>query len=183
RRCCRRAPTFLDDQNRVANTRINRIKRQHGVTRLVTFRCDLLAQHHARVLVAPVLLRGHDVSNYARENHLLTCCSESTIPTIVQSVGVSSRLKGKLASLPRHQKTSSPIPAPTESIATIGFPDASRFRSTVCTMSSFRPASESFLMVATTVPMTRASCMISSHQPYQSLPQSLHPPAHLSCPG
>src|SRR6185295_5641614 len=116
--------------------------------------------HHARVLVAPVLLRGHDVSDYARENHLVTCCSESTMPTIVQSVGVSSRLKGKLASLPRHQNTSSPTPAPIASTATIGFPVASKFLSTVCTMSSFRPSKESFLTVATTVPMTRASCIL-----------------------
>ena len=42
---------------------------------------------------------------------------------IVQSVGVSSRLNGKLASLPRHQNTNSPTPAPTESIATIGRAD------------------------------------------------------------
>src|SRR5690242_10369518 len=108
-----------------------------------------------------VLLRRHDVSNYACENHVVTCCSESTIPTIVQSVGVSSRLKGKLASLPRHQNTSSPTPAPTESIATIGLPDDSRFLSSVCTTSNFRPVSESFLTVATTVPMTRASCIRS----------------------
>src|SRR6185295_11432042 len=112
--------------------------------------------HHARVLVAPVLLRGHDVSDYARENHVVTCCSESTIPTIVQSVGVSSRLNGKLASLPRHQNTSSPTPAPTASIATIGLPDGSSFQLRVCTINNFRPSSESFLTVATTVPITRA---------------------------
>ncbi len=78
---------------------------------------------------------------------------------IVQSVGVSSRLKGKLASLPRHQKTSSPIPAPTESTATSGFPFGCRSLFKVCTTSSLRPSSESFLTVATTVPMTRASCI------------------------
>src|ERR1043166_6653175 len=82
------------------------------------------------------------------------------MPTIVQSVGVSSRLNGKLASLPRHQKMSSPKPAPAASIATIGLPFGSRFLSTVCTTNSFRPASESFLTVETTVPMTRASCII-----------------------
>src|SRR5215216_5165161 len=110
-----------------------------------------------------VLLRRDDVSNHACENHLVTCCSESTIPMIVQSVGVSSRLNGKLASLPRHQNTSSPIPAPTASTATIGFPDGSRFLSIVCTINSFRPSSESFLTVATTVPITRASCMSILH--------------------
>src|SRR6185436_12617944 len=128
---------------------------QYRITRLITLGRNLLAQHHARTLIAVVFLRGHNISDYACKNHLVTCCSESTMPTIVQSVGVSSRLKGKLASLPRHQKTNSPMPAPTASIATIGFPVASRFLSTVCTMSSFRPASESFLTVATTVPMTR----------------------------
>src|SRR6185369_25095 len=102
----------------------------------------------------------NDISDYACENHLVTCCSESTIPTIVQSVGVSSRLKGKLASLPRHQNTSSPTPAPIASTATIGFPLASRLLSTVCTTSSLRPSSESFFTVATTVPMTRASCIV-----------------------
>src|SRR6185436_10293221 len=89
----------------------------------------------------------------------VTCCSESTIPTIVQSVGVSSRLKGKLASFPRHQNTSSPTPAPTASIATIGFPLGCRFLSTVCTTSNLRPCRESFFTVDTTVPMTRASCI------------------------
>src|SRR6267142_753593 len=79
---------------------------------------------------------------------------------IVQSVGMSSLLKGKLASLPRHQKTSSPTPAPTESIATIGFPIDWRSLSRVCTTNSLRPSSASFLMVATTVPITRASCIL-----------------------
>src|SRR6185369_4004379 len=154
------APTFLHDQHRVANARIHGIQREHRITRLFTFRRDLLAQHHARILVAMVLLSRDDVPDYACKNHLVTCSSESTIPTIVQSVGVSSRLKGKLASFPRHQNTSSPTPAPTESTATIGFPDASRFLSTVCTINSFRPWSESFLSVATTVPITRASCIV-----------------------
>src|SRR2546422_11424816 len=92
---------------------------------------------------------------------LVTCFSESTIPTIVQSVGVSSRLKGKLASLPRHQNTNSPTPAPTESTATIGLPAGSRSLFRVWTTRSLRPSSESFLMVATTVPITRASCIVA----------------------
>src|SRR5829696_2592311 len=141
----------------------NQSQRQHGITRLITFRCDLLAQHHARVLVAVVLLRSYDISDNASENHLVTCCSESTMPTIVQSVGVSSRLNGKLASLPRHQNTNSPMPAPTASTATIGLPIASRFLSTVWTTSNFRPCNDSFLTVATTVPITRASCISLPH--------------------
>src|SRR5205814_5380160 len=61
---------------------------------------------------------------------------------------------------PRHQKTSSPTPAPTESTATIGLPIDSRSLFSVCTTSSLRPSSESFLTVATTVPITRASCIV-----------------------
>src|SRR5713226_1419144 len=57
-----RAPPFLHDQNRVAHSGINRIKREHGVARGLAFGSDLLAEHHARVLVARILLRGHDVS-------------------------------------------------------------------------------------------------------------------------
>src|SRR4030095_8520566 len=112
-----------------------------------------------------VLLGGDDVADNAGENHFVslkhyrlvwvTCASESTMPMMVQSVGVSSRLNGKLASLPRHQKTSSPIPAPTESTATNGFPFGCRSLFKVCTTRSLRPSRESFLTVATTVPITR----------------------------
>src|ERR1044071_5585673 len=84
------------------------------------------------------------------------------MPTMVQSVGVSSRRKGKLASLPRHQKTSSPTPAPMASRATSGDPCGRRFASSDWTTSNFRPSSESFFTVATTFPMTRASCMSAS---------------------
>src|SRR5256714_7420504 len=88
-----------------------------------------------------------------------TWLSESTIPMIVQSVGVSSRLKGKLASFPRHQKTNSPTPAPAASTATRGFPWGAKFLSRDWTTSSLRWWSDSFFTVATTVPITRASCI------------------------
>src|SRR5215213_616404 len=81
------------------------------------------------------------------------------MPTMVQSVGVLSRLNGNDASLPRHQKTNSPTPAPTESSATVGFPFGFRSASSVCTIKSFRPSRVSFLMEETTVPITRASCI------------------------
>src|SRR6516225_109006 len=81
------------------------------------------------------------------------------MPTIVQSVGVSSRLKGKLASFPRHQKTSSPTPAPAASIATRGFPCSCKSLFKDWITSSFRPCNDSFFTVATTVPMTRANCI------------------------
>src|SRR5438067_1487067 len=42
--------------------------------------------------------------------------TESTMPTIVESVGGSAGRNGKLASLPRTQYTSSPVPAPVESV-------------------------------------------------------------------
>ena len=84
-----------------------------------------------------------DASNILRYT-LVTCLSESTIPIIVQSVGVSSRLKGKLASLPRHQKTNSPTPAPAASTATKGFPCGARSLLRDWTISSLRPSSEGF---------------------------------------
>src|SRR6476469_2140477 len=82
------------------------------------------------------------------------------IPTIVQSVGVSSRLNGNDASLPRHQKTSSPMPAPTASRATMGFPLFLRSASSVWTIRNLRPSRASFFTVATTVPITRAICIL-----------------------
>src|SRR5438128_7335527 len=103
-----------------------------------------------------------------KDQPLTTCASESTIATIVQSVGVSSRLKGKLASLPRHQKTNSPTPAPAASTATRGLPCGSRSLLSDCTMSSLRFLSESFFTVATTVPITRASCISKSFRSLES---------------
>src|ERR1700694_4416711 len=114
---------------------------------------------------------------------LLTCLSESIIPTIVQSVGVSSRLKGKLASFPRHQKTNSPTPAPAASIATKGLPCGARFLSSDWTMSSLRPSSEGFFIVATTVPMTRASCMFVNHQRVNRRPRPENRKTHVAVYG
>lgn len=81
------------------------------------------------------------------------------IPTIVQSVGVGSRLNGNEASRPLHQKTSSPIPAPTASSATSGFPIGLSFSLRFWTIRIFRPRRDSFLIVQTTFPITRASCI------------------------
>src|SRR5215218_7746350 len=83
------------------------------------------------------------------------------IPTIVPSVGVSSRLNGNDASFPRHQKTSSPTPAPTASSATIGCPLSCKSASRVWTIRNFRPLRGSFFTVESTVPMTRAICILS----------------------
>ncbi|MCU1290541.1 MAG: hypothetical protein JWN60_2770 [Acidobacteria bacterium] len=96
---------------------------------------------------------------------LNTCFSESTMPIIVQSVGVLSRLNGKLASLPRHQKTSSPTPAPTESSATSGFPFGDKSAFKVCTIKNLRPSSASFLTVDTRFPITRANCIFIEPNP------------------
>src|SRR5712691_10566474 len=103
--------------------------------------------------------RGKASEVQSTKYYVVTCRSESTIATIVQSVGVSSRLKGKLASLPRHQKTNSPTPAPAASTATIGLPCGAKSLLSDWTTSSLRPLSESFFTVATTVPITRASCI------------------------
>src|SRR5712692_911008 len=54
----------------------------------------------------------------------------------------------------------SPAPAPTESSAMRGRPLSRPLRSSGWTISSLRPSSEGFLMVQTTLPMTRPSCML-----------------------
>src|SRR5712692_4937497 len=56
----------------------------------------------------------------------------------------------------------SPAPAPTESTATNARPLSRPWRSTGCTSKSFRPSSEASLMVQTTLPITRPSCMSGS---------------------
>src|SRR5262249_3627647 len=126
--------------------------------------------HYARALVARIFLRGDDVAQHASQNHLrapfvaidFTCDSESTMPTIVQSVGASIPSSAKLASFPRHQKTSSPGPAPTESTATSGLPTGLRSPSRTCMTISLRPSSPEFLTVETRFPMTRASCITAN---------------------
>src|SRR5205085_11733532 len=80
-------------------------------------------------------------------------------PTMVQSVGTSTGMNGNDASLPRHQKTISPAPPPTESMAIIGLPAACKLALSGRITSSLRPSSRSFLTVATTLPMTPASCI------------------------
>src|SRR5712691_9299484 len=50
-RRCRCAPALLHNQNCIADARINSIECEDCVARLLTFRCDLLAQHHSRVLI------------------------------------------------------------------------------------------------------------------------------------
>src|SRR5947209_7667755 len=159
----RGAPSLLHDEDEVAYSSVNRVEREQGRSPLRARGRDRLAEHHTRVLVALILLRRYDVADDARQDHVRlpfdTWPSESTMPMIVQSVGVSSRLKGKLASLPRHQKISSPTPAPMASSATSGWPCGCKSALSDCTTRSLRPSSESFFTVATTVPMTRASCM------------------------
>ena len=51
--CCggRSAPTRTDYQDPVSNTRINSIQRQNGCSSIGSLRVDLLAQHHAGILV------------------------------------------------------------------------------------------------------------------------------------
>src|SRR5712691_6192614 len=54
----------------------------------------------------------------------------------------------------------SPAPAPTESSAMRGRPLSRPLRSSGWTISSFWPSNEGVLMVQTTLPMTRPSCML-----------------------
>src|SRR5919109_3138924 len=133
----RGAPALLHDEHDVADPGVHRVEREQCRAPLLARGRDRLAEHHARVPVALVLLRRHDVAEHARQDHVRlpfdTWPSESTMPTMVQSVGVSSRRKGKLASLPLHQKTSSPTPAPMASSATSGCPCGPKSALSDCT--------------------------------------------------
>ena len=60
---------FLDDQNSVADARINRVQRHHRMSGGLAFGSDVFAQHDPRVIVPRVLLRGDDVSQDFGENH------------------------------------------------------------------------------------------------------------------
>src|SRR5687767_9670702 len=81
------------------------------------------------------------------------------MPTMPASVGTSVGKNGKLASLPRTKNTVSPTPAPTESTATSGRPTSFPSTPIGCTSSSVVPSNAGSLRVATTSPITRASCM------------------------
>src|SRR4051794_18562016 len=86
------------------------------------------------------------------------------MPTIPASTGGSAGWNGKLASFPRTKNTSSPTPAPTESTATSGRPAGLRSGVSGCSTRSLMPTRLSSLRVATTSPMTRASCTGLLHQ-------------------
>src|SRR5258707_13313206 len=75
------------------------------------------------------------------------------------STGGSAGWNGKLASLPRTKNTSSPMPAPIASTATSGRPAGWRSAASGCTSISLIPTRFSSFRVATTAPMTRASCI------------------------
>ena len=67
--CCggRSAPT-LHNQDPVSNTRINSIQRQNGCSSIGSLRVDLLAQHHAGILVTLILLCGDDFPPLVQES-------------------------------------------------------------------------------------------------------------------
>src|SRR5262245_20691909 len=171
RRGGRSRPAFLNDYHNIALACVDGIEREHRSAARLAVGIDRLNEHYARVSIARILLCGDDIAQDASQDHFrspfvaplvaidFTCDSESTMPTIVQSVGASTPSSAKLASLPRHQKTSSPAPAPTESIATRGLPTGRRSPSRTRMTSSLRPSSVAFLTVETTFPMTRASCI------------------------
>src|SRR5436190_11286802 len=81
------------------------------------------------------------------------------MPTMPASAGTSIGCHGKPASLPRTKNTVSPTPAPTESTATSGRPTSAPSAPIGCTSISLRLSKLGSLMVATTSPITRASCM------------------------
>src|SRR5206468_11757793 len=100
------------------------------------------------------------LSNYQIQE--LSTSQRSTMPTMPASTGGSAGKKGKLASLPRTKNTSSPTPAPTASTATSGRPAGCRAGVSGWTTSSLRPVRLASLRVATTSPITRASCIFVS---------------------
>src|ERR1035438_620526 len=85
--------------------------------------------------------------------------TSSTIPTIVASTGGSAGRKGKLASLPRTQYTSSPAPAPVESVQISRFPVFRNSGVKGCTTSMRHPVIDWFLTVHQTLPTTRPKYM------------------------
>src|SRR5688572_26106407 len=80
------------------------------------------------------------------------------MPTMPASAGISVGWNGKLASLPRTKNTVSPTPAPTESTATSVRPASWPSAPIGWRMSSLVLSKPGSLRVATTSPITRASC-------------------------
>src|ERR1035441_9516785 len=85
--------------------------------------------------------------------------TSSTMPTIVASTGGSAGGNGKLASLPRTQYTSSPAPAPVESVQISRFPVFCNSGVKGCTTSMRHPVIAGFLTVHQTLPTTRPNNM------------------------
>src|ERR1017187_384019 len=81
------------------------------------------------------------------------------IPTIVVSTGGPSGRKGKLASLPRTKYTSSPVPAPVQSVQISRFPVFCNSGVKGCTTTIRHPVIDGFLTVHQTLPTTRPKYM------------------------
>ena len=67
----RRAPTLLDDQDRVADAGVYRIQGYQRLSGGFAFGGDVLAQHDPRVIVTRVFLRSHHIPQDFGENHFL----------------------------------------------------------------------------------------------------------------
>src|SRR5215510_46774 len=91
----RSRPALLNDYHNITLACVDGIEREHGSAARRAVGIDRLNEHYARVFVARILLCGDDIAQDASQNHLrspfvaidFTCDSESTMPTIVQSVG------------------------------------------------------------------------------------------------
>jgi len=120
------AEAFGGEQHFVAHPRIHRVERHHGIAAIRPVQVERLHQQNLAPFVAGVFHSGHDLADDARNQHprlpffasftgagavfavesVLAArftWTESTIPTIVVSVGTSMGRKGKLDSFPLHQ--------------------------------------------------------------------------------
>jgi len=125
------AESLGGQQDPVSDSGVHRVERHHGVAAIRAVQIQWLHQQQLAAFMAGVLLSGHQLAHHAGNQHGLTfprfgvaaarperesalgvaglgaaagfTCTESTIPTIVVSVGGSAGRKGKLASLPRTQ--------------------------------------------------------------------------------
>src|SRR5918997_236904 len=92
------------------------------------------------------------------------------IPTIAASTGAALRPSASPAAFPSiTTSTRSPMPAPTESMASSGPPRGAPSGPCGWTSSSFAPSSLRCFWVETTVPTTSASCMARARNGRKSL--------------
>jgi hypothetical protein len=96
------AEAFGNQQHPVADAGVYCIYRDNGVAAIRAIEIQRLHHEQLAALMARVLLSGDQFTDYARDEHAQQS-TESTIPTMVLSVGTSVGRNGKLDSLPLHQ--------------------------------------------------------------------------------